>query len=260
MHNFTPEEVADPGFDVENLKLSSDDIKVLRAKISPKNQRDEYSEILYSKISDQEMLSIIFVNGLMEQLFPNNVRDNKYSGPGLYAISQLLERRDIHRLLSEKIYASSPHDSLISHFYSNHWFRNEFLIEQLKKGGPSNLREKNDKIIKFLLSLISPEQAYEFLSSEYEDVRLAAYEKLGILKNIEKMLLDKAAIVRQAAVLAMDTGDPRFSLLLKEKTKTVLIQLLLKCEISLLPMLIGNKNIFSDNYLKDLFNKRMENR
>jgi len=276
MHSFSIEEVSAPDFDVSLLVFNEDDVLSFRREINLNHdiilaeQRQNYKpkdyyynyvspNVILSKlaISDQAVLSFIFIDGLMQNCsdetyihdslvyFQSNIRDIMY---------RLMRKIP---LLGNKIFSQSPYVFFSGYIFSLGIVNKTFTINLIKERGSRGFNLVYEHDLLNLLNLATPSDCAIFLESESEKIRLAAYQKLGALSYIDQMLLDKSAEIRRYAADAMDYGDPRFKSLIKEKTKGALYVAINKSPEGILPLFIGNALIKKDYQIKSLFEKRM---
>lgn len=120
-----------------------------------------------------------------------------------------------------------------------------------------DLYESFDKKAKIELILISDHSvAKKAISDKDPDVRLVAFQKLGFLQILSKMLEDPVAGIRKRATEIIPSGDERLESLVLEKSKYVFEDIVRKIDRKNLPLLLANRNI-EDSLIKYFFNKRM---
>lgn len=76
-----------------------------------------------------------------------------------------------------------------------------------------------------------------------EKVRIKAFERLGPVESLDKMLTDVAWEIRLMGVKAAPYEYPALATMIDEKSKPVFIELVKKVEVGVLPMMLGNRNM-----------------
>lgn len=269
MHSFSVEEVAHPDFDVSKLSFEEEDINALRQELTPifdkalENNRKRFLPGNYYydnitaqdvfckiKLSDQAFLAFTFDSSLMEKI----LKDTPMSG--WFNYFQYLVRDFIvrHPILGDKIFSSSGNKLFSAVMFDFRYVNNSLAISAVKEKGVNDFSDFN---LFFLLDLMPPEEATIFLESKSGDVRLAAYKKLGAMNYIDQMLIDSSAEIRKYAATIMDYGDPRYKMLVKEKTKGALQLAISRCSPGILPLFLGNNLVKKDYDIKSIFERRM---
>jgi len=123
----------------------------------------------------------------------------------------------------------------------------------------SEIYDSLDKKAKLDLIFISDSIiAKKAITDKEPDIRMAAFQKLGFISMLGKMLEDPSAKIRKKAVELIPTGDQRLDGLILEKSKFVFQDVVRKIDKKNLPMLLANRNI-DDAEIKNVFNRRMAN-
>lgn len=275
MHKFTMKEVSAPDFDISVLVFDEEDVLSFRREINllyettlaeqrlqyaPKTYYYDYvsPHVILNKlaISDQAILSLIFIDGLMQ-----NCLDETYIHNELISfksrIRDSMYRMQYAPLLGNKIFSQSPYVFFSSYAFSIGIVNKTLVINLIKERGSNGFDLIYEHDLLLLLNLASPSDCAIFLESKSEKIRLATYQKMGALSYIDQMLLDKSAEIRRYAAEVMDYGDSRFKSLIKEKTKGVLCTAISKSPEGILPLFLVNPLIKKDYYVKSIFEKRM---
>jgi hypothetical protein len=100
--------------------------------------------------------------------------------------------------------------------------------------------------------------AKKAITDKEPDIRMAAFQRLGFITMLSKMLEDPSARIRKKAVELIPMGDQRLDSLTLEKSKFVFQDIVRKIDKKNLPMLLANRNI-DDAEIKNVFNRRMAN-
>jgi hypothetical protein len=115
---------------------------------------------------------------------------------------------------------------------------------------PSNIQAR-------LLEICSPEDAKVFVDSDYDKVRLLAYQKIGPLSYLDDMVKDPHALLRKYAVRLLSPGDQRLASFINDRSQDVFIQALSKISVSLIPMMLGSSHL-KKKRAKDILNQRLQ--
>jgi hypothetical protein len=107
-----------------------------------------------------------------------------------------------------------------------------------------------------VLELSNPEDANIFTESAFEKIRIKAYQKLGPLKYIDKMIEDSSAEVRLYAVNIISPRDQRLAKLVNDRSCRVFEIALSKIHPSLIPMMVGSNHL-KKKRVKSLLQQRM---
>jgi len=275
MHNFTTAEVSAPDFDLSLLAFDEEDIFSFRRDYNliyeqllaeqrinykPKDYYYDFvsANIVFNKIkiSEQAVMSFIFVDGLMQVCLEQTLGGDNFSYFQYQVRNLMYEMRNISTL-GNKIFSQSPYPFFSSYIFSLGVVNRAFAFETIKERGSDGLKIVYAHDLIFLLNLLPPSDCVIFLESEYENIRIAAYRKLGALSYIDQMLVDKSAEIRKYAAEIMDHGDPRFKSLIKEKTKGALYLAINKSPEGILPLFLGNSLLKKDSEIKYIFEKRI---
>lgn len=275
MHNFTIKEVSAPNFDISLLAFNEEDVLSFRREFNlsyettlaeqrklyrPKTYYYDYvsPHTIFNKvaISDQAVISFIFVDGLMQSCLDETLiqSDLNYFQ---FRIRDLIHQMRNLSPLGNKIFSQSPYVLFSSYAFSLGIVNKTFAINLIKERGSKGFDLVYEHDLLNLLNLVPPSDCAIFLESESEKIRIAAYQKLGALSYIDQMLLDKSAEIRRYAAEAMDYGDPRFKSLLKEKTKGALYIAINKSPEGILPLFLSNPLVKKDREIRSVFEKRM---
>lgn len=108
-----------------------------------------------------------------------------------------------------------------------------------------------------VLSLFNAEIAKQAVLDKDQDIRLAAYIKLGVGENLTSMLKDRAAQIRKQALEVVPYNDPRINEMIGERSKYAFLYVIKKIDKNNLPLLLSNSNI-KEAFLRQEFDSRLK--
>ena len=130
----------------------------------------------------------------------------------------------------------------------------EDLIESIRNKKalffPSGIQER-------LLEICDPADAAVFINSDYDRVRLLAYQKIGPLSHLDDLIKDPHALLRKYAVRLLSPGDQRLASFINDRAQDVFIQALSKISVSLIPMMLGSSHL-KKKRAKEILNQRLQ--
>lgn len=166
------------------------------------------------------MREIIGIHGLGESVFTN---------------SETIEFR-----------AYTVYDGIISH---------ETLENSINSGEFKSL-SSDANLLGYILDMVDSTYAEKFLQVDNTKVRIQAYKKLGIYKNLDRMILDHYADVRVCAVNCLPPKDKRLEMLINDRSSRVFYQVAKKIDRLKLPLLLGSHHLKSSR-IKKMVNERI---
>lgn len=106
---------------------------------------------------------------------------------------------------------------------------------------------------------ICPSDGVErFLKDPSDKVRIAAYNRMGMLSCAEEMSKDKSAKVRIAICEALPHGHLALNNMIHDRSKWVFYSVLKKVDKSKIPLMLGSRHL-KDGFIKSVLTKRMNN-
>ena len=122
-----------------------------------------------------------------------------------------------------------------------------------------NIFKDYDHIAKSEYLRICPTDMVErFLKDPSDKVRIAAYNRMGMLSCAEQMTKDKSAKVRTAICQVLPYGHPALENLIHDRSKWVFYSVLKKVDKSKIPMMLGSRHL-KDGFINSVLKKRMSN-
>ena len=270
MHSYTASDVAADDFDLSLLVVPPDEVKAIHAKISAlradleKKKRSTPPNNNYTWVSDGEILnacdfltdshyiSMVFSHEYLTDI-SFAVSSKRYSS--WYVQNRLCNWLNINASLAKKVlFHPFVGEGIKSSIVINSLVQIEVLIESIRNKSvlsfPSNIQAR-------LLEICSPEDAKVFVDSDYDKVRLLAYQKIGPLSYLDDMVKDPHALLRKYAVRLLSPGDQRLASFINDRSQDVFIQALSKISVSLIPMMLGSSHL-KKKRAKDILNQRLQ--
>jgi hypothetical protein len=277
MHSFNIKDVTSDNFDYSKLDLSDMDIYAFRKEIhrlcesfsiymtDEKDIQDEIIEDFRFSKNLELAFSLLFVDGLIKKCTQGTYLWSCNVDYFIICILQEVEffytashNTEFH-YLAEKIWNFSPYEICKEILLRDKLLNSKFIIEQLRKNGVKKLISFKSVDYSYLLNLMNDDEATNFLESNLPNIRILAYKKVGAYESIDLMLKDKSALVKEYAASIMDHEDPRFKLLINEKSVPVLKHVLRKCSKEILPLIMANDLVRKNSRIKAMFEQRMSN-
>ncbi len=274
MHKFTPAEVAEPSFDLAQLKIPQEELNrlsryfsELREKIKQKKtianaaagKPHYYNEPNDSELMDeqkiltnQHYLSIAFNRGDLLSISSHITGNSRWLS---WSLSSAVNRWiGMNPLVSKKIlFCSNSDDSFKSAIISNNYLNTEEMMEFVSTRKALLLPEF---IQARMLEICNPADAVTFVDSDYDKVKLAAYKKLGPLNYMDKMVSDPHAIIRRYAISILSPGDKRLASFINDRSGDIFCQALMKISPEHIPMMLGSSHL-KKKRAKGILNQRL---
>lgn len=238
-------------------KASKTREELLRQKTAANNQRT------YTWVSDDEIFSVlgdipddIFIMLTFDKFFLHDLSQkvSSYSGYSWYLTGKIgdwIARNDA--VAKKAIFNEFVAEPIKNNIVRRCLISMEDLIEACKDKKilylPQDMQER-------ILELSNPEDANVFIESPFEKVRIKAYQKLGPIKHLDKMIEDSAAEVRLYAVNIISPRDQRLAKFVNDRSSRVFEVALSKIHNSLIPMMVGSNHL-KKKRIKALLRDRM---
>jgi hypothetical protein len=277
MHSFNIKDVTSDNFDYSKLDLSDMDIYAFRKEIH--RLWENFSIYMTDEIEIQNEIienfkfsknlelafSLLFVDGLIRKCTQGTFISSCNVDRFVIKVLQELDffyttshNTEFHQL-AEKIWNFSPYEICKEFLLRYKSLNSKFLIEEIRKNGFKKIISFKSVDYSYLLDLMNEDDANKFLESKVPAVRIFAYKKIGAYECIDSMLKDKSTLVKEYAASIMDHKDPRFKLLINEKSVPVLEHVLRKCGKEILPLIMANDLVRKNSRIKTMFEQRMSN-
>ena len=270
MHSYTASNVAADDFDLSKLTVSPDETKALQEKISTVRgklelkKKNNATNSSYYWVSDVEVLdacsflndyhyiSMVFSDQFLRDI-SQAVSSSRYTSWYVYSrINGWLAHNS--GLAKKALFHPSTGEEIKSNIVNNNLVQIDDLIESIQNKSvlsfPSNIQER-------LLEICDPADAVTFINSDYDKVRLLAYQKIGPLSHLDNMIKDPHALLRKYAVRLLSPGDQRLASFINDRSQDVFIQALSKISISLIPMMLGSSHL-KKKRAKEVLNQRLQ--
>jgi len=270
MHSYTPSDVASDDFDLSTLAVPPDETKVIQAKISATRTDLEAKKKAtlqsggYCWVSDVEVLdactfltdsyylSMVFSDQFLRDVSRAITTNRDSSWYILCGLTTWLTHNS--ELAKRALLSSTTNGDIKSAIVNNSLVQVEDLIESVQSKlalhFPSGIQER-------LLEMSDPEDARVFISSDYDRVRLLAYQKIGPLSHLDEMIKDPHALLRKYAVRLLSPGDQRLASFINDRSQDVFIQALSKISVSLIPMMLGSSHL-KKKRAKEVLKQRLQ--
>lgn len=108
------------------------------------------------------------------------------------------------------------------------------------------------------LKICSSDKVERFLKDPSDKVRIAAYNRMGMLSCADQMTKDKSAKVRTAICQVLPYGHPALENLIHDRSKWVFYSVLKKVDTSKIPLMLGSRHL-KDGFINSILKKRMSN-
>ena len=286
MHKFTIEDVSEKDFDLSLLDFKDQDLVDMRnkANISIKRINDKieaekeanstnakynhhlnyfsYEEFFrdIDLSNEQIILSFVFVPGLLDKCYKNYCEKYDLYIFQHYIVGELINFFKKSIKLAERVFLDASEITFKRTVFGSHYVSTELLASFVRNSSVEYLDKLGGYTYNNLLDILPPEDCAHLINSKQASVRMTCFKKMGVLKNIDKMIKDESAEIRSLAVYAMSYGDPRFRLFVKEKTKSIFFQIIPKCSEDILLFLMANTKVKKDSDLQKLLFDRIGNR
>lgn len=270
MHSYTPSDVAADGFDLSGLSVSHEDAEALKVKISgirsdlERKKKNNSTHNAYYWVSDGEVLdacdfltdahylSMVFSDSFLN-LLSTAITGNRYSSWYLFSrINTWLAHNS--SLAKKALFCPTTNQDIKSSIVNNNLVQIEELIESIQNklalSFPSNIQER-------LLEICDPADAVTFVDSDYDKIRLLAYQKIGPLSHLDDLIKDPHALLRKYAVRLLSPGDQRLASFINDRSQDVFVQALSKISVGLIPMMLGSSHL-KKKRVKDVLNHRLQ--
>lgn len=270
MHNYTTSDVAADDFDLSTLAVSPDETKALGAKISAVRADLERKKKMASPGSNYFWVSDVDVLDACSFLTDHHYISMVFSDRFLRDVSlAITANRDSSWYINSKISTWIAHNASLaknaifcpttnhdikSIIIGNNLVQTEDLIESIRNKKalffPSGIQER-------LLEICDPADAGVFINSDYDKVRLLAYQKIGPLSHLDDLIKDPHALLRKYAVRLLSPGDQRLASFINDRAQDVFIQALSKISVGLIPMMLGSSHL-KKKRAKEILNQRLQ--
>jgi hypothetical protein len=270
MHSYTVSEVAADDFDLSLLTVSSDEtasilnkISAIRKDLEIKKKNNPPGNTYYyvtdgevldvcDFLNDQHYISMIFSSSYLTSV-SFTLGNRNYPS---WVLSSRIGSWIAHNssLAKKALFSGSTDESIKSNIINNNLVEVEDLMESVRNKSAlsflSNIQER-------LLEITNPVDAEVFVDSDYDKIRLLAYQKIGPMSHLDDLIKDPHALLRKYAVRLLSPGDQRLASFINDRSQDVFIQALSKISVSLIPMMLGSSHL-KKKRVKDILNQRIQ--
>ena len=263
------EKVLAENFDFKTILESFSDKKVnfinkaVKVREEILKKKTSASQRTYTWVSDEETLSAIgtisdevYLLLTFDKFFLHEFceKASSYRGYSWYVTNQVVDWIARNDAVAKKaIFNDSVAEPIKNGIVRRCLISLEELIEQCTDKKiltlPQDMQER-------ILELSNPEDVEIFAESPFEKIRLKAYQKLGPIKNLDKMIDDSSAEVRLYAANIISPRDQRLAKFVNDRSSRVFEVALRKIHASLIPMMVGSSHL-KKKRIKILLHDRM---
>lgn len=165
----------------------------------------------------------------------------------------VLHSISLHPELSEKILAADTKSPLFP-------FKGVVISTGLyvKEVDPDLFKEYDNVAKTEYLKICPSDKVERFLKDPSDKVRIAAYNRMGMLSCADQMTKDKSAKVRTTICQVLPYGHKALESLIHDRSKWVFYSVLKKVDNSKIPLMLGSRHL-KDGFINSILKKRMSN-